>query len=207
MIPHLLHLLALGMATSNVVVGSHANRWRTLAATVGMCLALCEFTLYTSYDYKVNARKVRPEDYVLFAWNMRMFRGIVIAVADAFFAGLLWLSSTNRMFVIPPTSAERTEMAMRLLESSRGKLNAVGVMRNVVSRDENLRKKSDMYWRREGQVMGEVMDEREVVEGVRNALSGRIQMATVEADARKYAEGMTAWQDGWRAQTQNDVST
>lgn len=80
---------------------------------------------------------------------------------------------------------------MRVLESARAKLHAVGIMRNVVVRDEGLRRKAEAYWRREGQVMGEVMDEREVVEGVRNALSGRIQVARVEEDARKYAEGIT----------------
>ena len=124
-----------------------------------------------------------------------MFRGIVIALADVLVAGLLWLSSTNRMFVVPPSAAERMETAMRMLENARGKLNAVGIMRNAVVRDEGLRRKGEAYWRQEGQVMGEVMDEREVVEGVRNALSGRIQVDLVEEEARKYAEGITAFQE------------
>ena len=118
-----------------------------------------------------------------------------MALADVLVAGLLWLSSTNRMFVVPPSAAERMETAMRVLENARAKLHAVGIMRNVVARDEGLRRKAEAYWRREGQVMGEVMDEREVVEGVRNALSGRIQVAKVEEDARKYAEGITNFPD------------
>ena len=124
-----------------------------------------------------------------------MVRGIIIALADVLVAGLLWLSSTNRMFVVPPSAAERMETAMRVLESARAKLQAVGIMRNVVVRDEGLRRKTEAYWRKEGQVMGEVMDEREVVEGMRNALSGRIQVAKVEEDARKYAEGITSFQE------------
>lgn len=99
------------------------------------------------------------------------------------------------MFVIPPSAAERMETAMRVLENARGKLQAVGIMRNVVVRDEGLRRKAEAHWRKEGQLIGEVMDEREVVEGVRNALSGRIQVAKVEEDARKYAEGITNFQD------------
>ena len=118
----------------------------------------------------------------------------MIALADVLVAGLLWLSSTNRMFVVPPSAAERMETAMRLLENARGRLNAVGIMRNAVMRDEGLRRKGEAYWRKEGQVMGEVMDEREVVEGVRNALSGRIQVAKVEEDARRYAESITGFQ-------------
>ena len=126
---------------------------------------------------------------------MRVFRGIVVALADALVAGLLWLSSTNRMFIVPPSAAERMETAMRVLENARGKVNAVGIMRNAVVRDEGLRRKVEAYWRREGQVMGQVMDERAVVEGVRNALSGRIQLAAVEEEARKYAQGITAFQE------------
>lgn len=84
---------------------------------------------------------------------------------------------------------------MRMLENARARLNAIGIMRNVVVRDEGLRRKGEAYWRREGQVMSEVMDEREVVEGMRNALSGRIQVSKIEEEARKYAEGITPWQE------------
>ena len=129
-------------------------------------------------------------------------RGIMVALADMLVAGLLWLSSTNRMFVVPPSAAERMETAMRVLENARGKLHAVGIMRNVVVRDEGLRRRAEAYWRKEGQVMGEVMDEREVVEGVRNALSGRIQVARVEEEARKYAEGITNFQELQQLQQQ-----
>ena len=99
------------------------------------------------------------------------------------------------MFVVPPSAAERMETAMRVLENARGKLNAVGIMRNAVVRDEGVRRKAEAYWKREGQVMGEVMDEREVVEGVRNALSGRVQVDRVEEEARKYAEGITTFHE------------
>lgn len=193
--PHLLHTFALGLATSSAIAGKYTNRWRSMAALTGMGLAISECYLFGSYDWKTNARAHRPEEYVHFFWRMRIFRGVTIALVDAFFAGLLWLSSTNRIFVIPPSAAERMETAMRTLENARGKLNAVTILRNVVVRDEGLRKRTEMYWRKEGQIMGEVMDEREVVEGVRNALSGRIQVVKVEDEARKYAEGITGFQE------------
>jgi len=118
-----------------------------------------------------------------------------MALFDAIIAGLLYLSSTNRMFVIPPSAAERMETAMRTLENSRGKLNAVGILRNVVVRDEGLRRKTEAYWRKEGVFMEGVMDEREVVEGVRNALGERVKVGQVEDEARRYAEGITGFQD------------
>lgn len=188
--PHLLHTFALGLATSSAVAGTYGKKWRSGAATLGIGLALVECYLYGSFDWKANARAVRTEQYIHFFWRMRVIRGMVIAIVDVALAGLLWLSSTNRMFVVPPSAAERMESAMRMLENSRGKMHALGIVRNAIVRDEGLRGKAEAYWRKERQVMGEVMDEREVVEGVRSALS-RIQVAMVEEEARKYADGIT----------------
>lgn len=190
-LPHLLHTVALGLATSSAVCGAYGKRWRSFITIVGVGLAVVECYLFGSYDWKANARAVRQEQYVHFFWRMRVFRGTAVALADVLAAGLLWLSATNRMFVVPPSPAERMETAMRVLENARGKLSAVGIIRNAVVRAEGLRRKAEAYWRKEGQMMGEVMEEREVVEGVRNALSGRIQVAKVEEEARKYAEGIT----------------
>ena len=82
---------------------------------------------------------------------------------------------------------------MRLLENARGKLSAVGVIRNAIVRDEGLRRKTEAYWRKEGEITGQIMAEREVIEGVRSALDGRIQVVNLEAEATKYAEGITSW--------------
>lgn len=194
MLPHILHTFALGLATSSAISRIYANRWRSVAVWTAIALAFIEFYLFQSYDWKANARAHRSEEYVHFFWRMRLFRGVAIALADAYLAGLLWLSSTNRMFVKPPSSAERLEMAMRVLENARGKLSAVGIVRNAIVRDEGLRGKTEAYWRKEGQITGEIMDEREVVEGVRNALSGRIKVASLEEEARKYADGITVWE-------------
>ena len=193
-LPHILHTFALGLATSSAIAGNYGNRWRSIAAMVSIILAISDCYLFGSYDWKANSRALRPEEYIHFYWRMRVFRGLCIAVADACLAGLLWLSSTNRMFAVPPTAAERMETAMRLLENARGKLSAVGVVRNAVVRDEGLRRKTEAYWKKEGEITGQIMAEREVVEGVRNALDGRIQVVTLEADATKYAEGIVGWE-------------
>lgn len=195
LLPHILHTFALGLATSTAIAGKHTSRWRSVAAMTGLGLAVSECYLFGSYDWKINARAHRPEEYVHFFWRMRIFRGCAMALFDAIIAGLLYLSSTNRMFVIPPSAAERMETAMRTLENSRGKLNAVGILRNVVVRDEGLRRKTEAYWRKEGVFMEGVMDEREVVEGVRNALGESVKVGQVEDEARRYAEGITGFQD------------
>lgn len=161
----------------------------------GAAVALAECYLVGTYDFKMNAHVLRPEELDHFYWRTRTFRGIAICILDAAFAGLLWAASTNRIFAVPPSAAERTETAIKGLEGVRGRLAAVGILRNATVRDEGLRNKAEAYWRREKQVMSEVMDEREVVEGVRNAISGRINMTKIEEDASRYADGILGWQD------------
>lgn len=189
-VPHILHLLALGLATSSLVAGKYGNKWRTMAAGIGVGVAAFEVYAYLTYDWQVNKRAVQPSEYILFYWRMRTVRGIGMCIADAIMASLLYLSSTNRMFVTPPSVAERTEVALETLEHARGKINILGIVRNSVARDEGLRRRTEAYWVREGKVMGEVMDEREVVEGVKAALEGRVQIAKVEEDARRFADGL-----------------
>lgn len=195
LLPHLFHLLALGLATSTVVASKYGSRWRTLFVMGGAAIGLAECYLVGTYDFQANARVTRPEDLDHFYWRMRTFRGIGMCILDATFAGLIWAASTNRLFVVPPTAAERTETAIKAIESLRGRLGAVGILRNAVARDDGLRGKAEAYWCREKQVMGEVMDEREVVEGIRNALSDRINVTKIEEDARTYVDGILGWQD------------
>ena len=193
LLPHIIHLFALGLATSNLVAGKWGSKWRATASVIGLGLAFGEAYSFTSYDWRANARAPRPEEYVLFYWRMRVLRGILISVIDAVVAGLLYLNSTNRMFVTPLSVAERMEAALKLLEQAKGKMHTIGIIRNAVARDDWLRRRTDTYWIKEGRLMGEVMTEREVVEGVRNALENRVQVSKVEDDARRFSEGITAW--------------
>ena len=191
LVPHLLNFVVLGLASSTSVAGKEGRRIRLVAVTLGILAAIIEIYAFGSYDFKLNARAIYTEDYVHFYWAMRTLRGIGIAVMDIFLAGLLWAMSTNRIFVNLPNPAERIESVARMLESARGKLGAVGIVRNVVLRDETCRKTADDYWRREGAVMRDIMDEREVVDGVRTALeSGRISVVSLEEEAKKYADGI-----------------
>ena len=193
LLPHVVHLFILGLATSNLVSGKGGNKWRFIASCIGLGIASVEAYLFATFDWKSNARALRPEEYVLFYWRMRIFRGIAICLSDAVVAGLLYLSNTNRMFVTPASVSERMEAALKILERTRGNINAVGIVRNAIVRDEGLRRRTEGYWINEGKVMGDIMAEREVVEGVRNALESRVQVGRVEDDARKFAEGITTW--------------
>ena len=191
LLPHFFNLAALGLSTSSAVAGKEGSRWRLHGVILGSLLALGELFVYYKYDWKANARATRLEDLFPFHWTMCLVRGLGIAIADIGFAGLLWLTSTNRLFVVPPSASERVDNAIRELEIASGKLTAVGIVRNATVRNQGLRNASDAYWKREGEVMEEVMGEREVVDDMRAALSsGRINLPRIEQEAGKYADGL-----------------
>ncbi|PVH84410.1 hypothetical protein DL98DRAFT_484893 [Cadophora sp. DSE1049] len=194
--PHIFNLVILALVTSGLFIGKEGAIWRTTATVGAACLALLEIYLVASYQPQVNARATRAEDLDFFFWKMRMYRGIGLAALDALLGWMLYLSSTNRAFVTPPTTPERIEISTRILDTARAKLNATGILRNTILRDEELRGRNSAYWIREGQVMGSVMEERAVVEGVNNALENRIDMARISADAEGYVKGIFAPMQG-----------
>ncbi|KAI9815049.1 MAG: hypothetical protein M1827_002892 [Pycnora praestabilis] len=187
--PHLLHIAVLGLITSSVFSGREGGIWRTQATIAGVALGAAEVYLVGTYDHKANARALRLADVDAFHWRLRLYRGLAIALVDLFLGWGIYLSSTNRAFITPPSVAERLETSTRMLETANRKLHAVGITRNVVVRDEGLRTRADRYWGEEGRIMGEVFEEREVIEGLKGAL-GRVDIVSVTEEAGRYAEGV-----------------
>ena len=188
--PHLFNLCVLALVTSGLFAGKEATIWRTTATIGAAAVALAEVYFLSSYNYQGNARATRLEDIDTFFWKMRLYRGIGIAALDGLIGWMLYLSSTNRAFLNPPSTAERVETSTRILDTVRSKMSAMGIVRNTINRDEELRNKSLGYWVHEGRLMGELMEEREVVEGVNNALESRINLQTITADAENYAQNV-----------------
>jgi hypothetical protein len=81
-------------------------------------------------------------------------------------------------------------MANRALQNVKSKLNALGIVKNTTIRDEDLRSRGQAYWLHEVRLMREVMEEREVIEGVNDALSNRVNIQAVTRDAETYAESV-----------------
>lgn len=79
------------------------------------------------------------------------------------------------------------EAVTRRLAATKSRLNAVGIVKNTAIRDEDLRARTQAYWQHEGRLMREVMEEREVVEGVNDALENRINIQDISRDADAYA--------------------
>lgn len=185
--PHLFNLAVLAFATSSTFAGREAASWRRAATLSGVTLAAADVYLVATYPYQSNARALRLDEIDFFFWSARARRYVCLALLDAALAGALYLSATNRAFVVPPTPAERVEGAIRVLGAAKSKLNAVGIVKNTAIRDEELRTRTQAYWAHEGVVMRDVMEEREVVEGVNDALANRIDIRNIERDAETYA--------------------
>ncbi|KAH0566231.1 hypothetical protein GP486_000378 [Trichoglossum hirsutum] len=187
--PHLFHVAVLGIVTSSLLSGHEGSYWRTKATIAGIGLALAEVFAVGTYNYKNNSTTTRPIELDAFHWRMRVYRGIAIALADALLGWGLYLSSTNRRFAEPISPAERLESATRTLEASTGRLRADGALRSTIVRDEVLRGKMHDYWVAEKNIMGQIYEERDVVDSVKGAL-GRLNLHHIAEEAGRYADGV-----------------
>ncbi|KAK1830781.1 hypothetical protein QBC39DRAFT_308412 [Podospora conica] len=181
--PHLLNLFILTFATAS----ASGAAWRVPASVSAAVVAAADIYLVASYNYQTNARALRLADLDAFFWTARAWRFAALAALDGAVGWALWLSATNRAFAAPPGAAERVEGAVRALAGVKGKVNAAGVVKNTVIRDEELRGRGTAYWGHEVRLMRDVMEDREVLEGVNDALEKRIDIRTIERDAEAYA--------------------
>jgi hypothetical protein len=190
--PHLLNLIIIALATSSLFTASSpaATSWRTPATLTAVAIAFLDIYWVSTYNHTANARALRLNEIDFFYWTARTTRYLSLAALNILLSLLLYLSATNRAFVTPPSAAERVESAVRGLAGIKGRINAAGVVKNTVLRDEELRGRGNAYWAHEVRLMREMMEEREVVEGVKDALLNRIDIAGIERDAEAYAKAV-----------------
>ena len=207
--PHLLNLIVIGVATSSLLSSAKetsappkypgdntasrackaASQWRQSGTVAAVGLATLDVYLFWSLDPFANKNAKRLADVEWFYWRYRTLRFLSLAIIDLFGAVLVWLSGTNRAFIVGgPTTAQRIADVLRGLHIVRGKMTAAGSVKNTATRDAELRNRGDAYWNREVMLMGEVMQEREVVDGVNDALALRLNLANIQRDADGYVE-------------------
>ncbi|RCI12464.1 hypothetical protein L249_0379 [Ophiocordyceps polyrhachis-furcata BCC 54312] len=187
---HLVNLMAIALVTSSAWTGVHGSQWRTLATSAAALLAAADVFIVKEYDYKANSLALRLHEIDFFYWSMRCYRLLSLAALDALLGWLIYLSCTNRAFAKGPSPVERVDALTRALLSVKSKMSAMGIIRNTALRDSDLRSQSQAYWTHEVRLMSEVMEEREVVEGVNDALSNRIDMQAVLRDADAYSQAV-----------------
>lgn len=189
LLPHVLHFFALGIATSDMLSGREGARWRTVATIAGVVLAVAEAWFIANYDDKTNIRSTRLGDIDFIFWKLPVWRGIAIATFDGILGWVIWLQATGRAFLTPPPASERLLDHAKALEGMLGRVRALGVLSNGISRDADLRAHVDGYWVKEGEVMKDVFEQPEVLEAQRAALK-RMDTARMEREAQQYAQGV-----------------
>lgn len=195
--PHLAHLALLALATSTLVGGPESARFRTHAAIAGMLLLVVEAWYMGTYDLSANkgAASVAQLDCVF--WRVRLTRYLTFAAADLVLALVLWATSTNRWLAQPVSLAQRLEAATKQAEDTLNKLRALGLLSNSVHRDATLRGVREDYWRTEGQVMAEVVQDPAVVEHINSAM-GSMDLGALQGRVGQVADGILAGIDSLR---------
>lgn len=153
LLPHLVHLLILGVATSAPFAGRECARWRTKFTFAGLVLAAIDVWIVSTYDAiqgaspAVRAGQVPPSSLYI---NITLLRPLAFTICDAACAVILYLSATNRFFFKPPSPVEQLDQAVSAaltqLTGANSKLHATSVTRNAVVRDKALKARDDVYW-------------------------------------------------------------
>lgn len=183
---HLANFFAVAVVTSPSWTGKYGRQWRNWATLAAVGMAAVDVYFVSDFNYQANARALRLGDLDNFFWSSRATRMYMLAAFDAVLGYLIYLSATNRAFIQLPSPAERIENVNRALHVAKSKMSALGIIKNTAQRDNELRERSDLYWSHEVRIVGEAMEEREVIEGVADALENRLNIDTITRDADAY---------------------
>jgi hypothetical protein len=195
--PHILQLAVLGLATSSLV-GSEGSRFRTHATIAGIMMMVVEAWYMGTYDIATNRRATFVRDLDSAHWRVRFLRYISFAVVDIALGLVLWATSTNRWLAKPVSIAERIETTTRQAEETLNKMRALGLLTNSVNRDPALRGVREEYWRTEGQVMAETVQDEEVTEQINKAIS-TMDFGALQGRVGEVADGILEGIDSLRA--------
>lgn len=187
--PHLLHLFALGVATSGLLSGKEGARWRTVAAIAGLVLAVAEVWFIANYDDKPNVRSTRVSEIDFIFWKLQVWRGLAIAAFDGILGWVIWLQATGRAFITPPPASERLLDHQKNLERVLIRAKGLAVLRNGVCRDADLRARVGDYWLKDSEVMKDVFEQPEVLDAQRSALK-RLDTVKIGREAEQHVQGI-----------------
>lgn len=170
-LPHLAHVFLLGLITSSFFSGPEGSRWRTYATIAGVSLALLEFYATWNYRWEANAQTRILAEVDFFAQRMRVYRHLAFAACDALLGWMLYLTSTNRWLVKPPSTTEQLQQLAQQAAATHAQVNLLGNVKNAVVRDAELRGRGDLYWRREQEEMAGIMQDEHVRTAVTSVLA------------------------------------
>lgn len=151
-----------------------------------------------TYDITTNKRAKILQEIDFVHWRTRFLRFISFALVDGVLGVVLWLTSTNRWLAKPPSMAQRLETSTRQAEETVNKLRGLALITNAINRDPALRGVQEEYWRTEGQVMAETVQEAEVMEQINKTIS-KMDLQSLENQVGGVADSVLAALDSLRA--------
>ncbi|KAJ6107980.1 hypothetical protein N7523_009303 [Penicillium sp. IBT 18751x] len=218
LLPHLVHLLILGVATSAPIAGREAARWRTKFTIAGLALAALDLWIVATYDALQSASPAvragqRPPSGLYYL--ITLLRPLTFVLCDVSCALIIYLSATNRFFFKPPSPVDQLDnavsAALTQITSANTKLHASSVARNAVVRDRSLKARDDAYWQTVAAaenpnrgalaepgkenltVINNIWDEEEVARAVSRAMAGQggVDLAQLGMNANEFVRGVT----------------
>ncbi|KAF1921686.1 hypothetical protein BDU57DRAFT_553768 [Ampelomyces quisqualis] len=202
---HIAQLTVLGLATSSLV-GAEGSRFRTHVTIAGLLMMVVEIWYLRTYDIITNKRATFVQDLDSAHWRIRFMRYMTFAVVDIALAFVLWATSTNRWLAKPVPIAERLELTTRQAEETLNRMRALGLLTNSVNRDPALRGVREGYWRTEGQVMAETVQDEVVTEEVNKVIRG-MDFSALQGRVGDIADGVLKGIDSLRARRRKQMGT
>ncbi|KAB8228482.1 hypothetical protein ETB97_002282 [Aspergillus alliaceus] len=213
LLPHLFHMVIVGLVTSAPFAGREAASWRNKFTMAGLALASLDTYIVSTYDPVQSASAavragVSPPPSLYH--QITLLRPLAFAIFDGICAFLIYVTATNRFFFTPPSQAEQVDQlvgsSLSALSGATAKLHAVNVARNAVVRDKVLKDRDDAYWRTVvadsakvdgGDLSANVWEEEEVVRAMSQAMAGQggVDLAKLGISAAEYVNGVTAGLD------------
>ncbi|KAA8649199.1 hypothetical protein EYZ11_003769 [Aspergillus tanneri] len=223
LLPHLFHMVIVGLVTSAPFAGREAARWRNKFTVAGLALAVIDLYIVCTRDpvqsapASVRAGTQPPSSLY---HQITLLRPLVFAIFDGLCACLIYVTATHRFFFMPPSQADQIEQlvsnSLSALSGASSKLHAMSVTRNAVVRDKVLKDRDDAYWRTVVSMSAgrpsstrvgdddspsasttSIWEEEEVVRAMSQAMAGEggVDMAKLGISATDYVNGVTAGLD------------
>lgn len=203
LLPHLIHLLGLGLATSEGLAGVEASMWRAKSTTGALSLAVLDMYITSIYSPKVDGNMPGPDG--LF-WRAALIRPLLLCLFDVLLAFLVYASATRRFLLFASTEynpamakqeheqmLSKTNVAMQMAQT---KLRAFGMARNAAVREPRLKYADDEYWRAvvsmEGPAGSEsVWDDEDVQAALARSYGSGMDVARIARDAESFVANIT----------------
>ncbi|KAF8475637.1 hypothetical protein BDZ91DRAFT_187872 [Kalaharituber pfeilii] len=190
LMPHLLHVILLGIVTSSAF-GASLNKpariWRTQATLAGIALAIAETWYIATYNHRDNILSRTTSDAVFPHWNLYVYRGLAIASVDGLLGYAIYLTGTGRWGnLIEDLPDEKLEEVSSMLEKSMGVINSATCMKHAAMRDPQLRAQAVRFWEIEALTGKELMEDEDVRAAIRK-LESRSDWVKTKGDAKKRA--------------------